>query len=263
MKNTILVLAVLVTVFSSSTVYAQSTAMIVEDVVLFNNKAYMVKMTPKGKIIEFVRDVENNYSALNKHKGRLIEMSKDAVIAAIDLGRKGGNTLDVVAYHEAQVAKEKIRKEMTSMKATENAIVQKAADGADIMENAVADSGVNPDEEMTAKGVSETDAETIRGASTTNYAYEFAFDHRDASLSPSSENQLNEIAKIMKEDTNTSLEINSYFSESVDISRILSKNRAKGIHDTLVSKGIDSSRIKISESNNEDWANNRVKVSIH
>jgi outer membrane protein OmpA-like peptidoglycan-associated protein len=261
MKSTILVLAVLVTVFSSSTIYAQSTAMIVEDVVLFNNKAYMVKMTPKGKIIEFVRDVENSYSALNKHKAQVIEMSQDAVIAAIDLGRKGGNTLDVAAYRETLIAKEQMMKEKKSKKATENAIVQTPEDGTDMMENAVADSGVNPDEEMTSKGVSDT--ETVSSSSTTNYAYEFAFDHRDASLSPSSENQLDEIAKIMKEDTTTSLEINSYFSESVDISRILSKNRAKGIHDTLVSKGIDSSRIKISESNNEDWANNRVKVSIH
>jgi outer membrane protein OmpA-like peptidoglycan-associated protein len=261
MKNTVLVLALIFTLIASTSSFAQSTTMIIEDVILFNNQPFMVKMTPKGKIIEFVRDLENNYNALNKIKPQTFEMSEKEVMAAIDLARKDGNTLDVAAIQEARLKKEQGNAVKEMSKKDEVISQDMSANDHDV--TAIADNASNLDEEVMAKGSAITDIEMNTGPETTNYAYEFAFDHRDASLSPSSVNQLNEIANIMKADTSTELEINSYFSESVDISRILSRNRSKGIHDMLVSKGIDSSRIKISESNNEDWANNRVKVSIH
>lgn len=264
MRKTVLVITIIFALSASATISAQSTTMIVEDVILFNNQAFMVKMTPKGKIIEFVSELSKNYNALNQIKQQRFEMSEEEVLAAIDLARKGGNTLDVLAIQESR-AKMTGNQAITGKRDDKEVeiIVEKEMGTEEPLRTAVADVSINSDEEMTTKGAATTDEEAKTGSTSTNYAYEFAFDHRDASLSPSSVNQLSEIADIMKEDSNTELEINSYYSESVDVSRILSKNRSKGIHDMLVSKGIDASRIKISESINEDWANNRVKVSIH
>lgn len=251
MKSNILLIAVLLICFGSHSVKAQTTSTVLEDVILFNSEPYKVRMTPKGKILAFISDVDNSYSALNTVSSSTVQVEQDEIEKAIDLARANGNSLN----QEELAATLDARAKSNASKYAMNKPASAEVDGA----MAVADVE-SPDEMMPKGKVAEDSGVTT---TITDYDYEFAFDHRDATLSPSSVNQLTEIAKLLNKDTDKTLKINSYFSETVDVSKILSKNRAEGIQDMLVSKGIDKSRISITESNNKDWANNRVKVSIH
>jgi len=251
MKNNILVSAILISFFATLNINAQSTKTVLEDVILFNSEPYMVRMTEKGKIIAFMNDVSNTSAALNSVTAKSVQLDSEEIDKSFDLARANGNTLDQEGIVASIEAKKLEQEEEMKMIRKQNSIPQ----------DAMAIAEMAPEDEMMAKG--EIVEDNVKEEAKTNYDYEFAFDHRDATLSPSSVNQLNEIAKILNSNEASKIDINSYFSETVDVSKILSKNRAKGIEDMLVSKGIDRSRINISESNNKDWANNRVKVSIH
>ncbi|WP_235292371.1 OmpA family protein [Portibacter lacus] len=228
MKIKLIIPVLLFTLISGLNVNAQSTTTVIENVILFNSKPYKVRMTPKGKILSFINDVDNNYASLNKISASKIEMPSDEVESMTDLARVNGDKLEL----EKSMIKDISEEEVGEM---------------------LAENSVREEDEMNAKG----------DVKSTDYDYEFAFDHRDATLSPSSVNQLNQIAKILESDENARLEIKSYYSDNVDVSKILSKNRTKSIQEMLVEKGIDQSRINIQESNNEDWANNKVQLSIH
>lgn len=235
-------------IFSASQYEAQESVTVVEDVILFQSEAHLVRMTDKGKILAFLKDVDNSYAALNSITPQEIVMNAVEVANAVDLGRSEKSLVlpskDAYAESDQKLDVKVVDEEETIMN-----------DGMAIAE----DTG-RPDEEIAARGEEENGEDV---AKTTNYDYEFAFDHRDASLSPAVVNQLSQIAEILKADDSVNAEIKSYYSETVDVSKVLSKNRAKGIQDQLVAQGIDRNRIRISETNNEDWANNRVKLSIY
>lgn len=191
----------LIFVLCYSFIFGQKNA--IEDVILLNSKPYVVRMTEKGEILTFEKDLKNNFASINRVKRKEVVI-KDVVLPDED------NVEEIIA--------------------------------------------MNDDKNMTAKGSEE--------AVPTNYEFDFSFDHRDATLSYLSVNKLNQIADKLKDNDEVNAHINSFFSESVDVSKILSKNRTNGMRDILILRGIDPSRIIIKETNNKDWANNRVKVSI-
>lgn len=71
------------------------------------------------------------------------------------------------------------------------------------------------------------------------------FDTGKATLQPSSEEQLNNIAEILKAYPNVHVKIGGYTDNTGDpaANKTLSEARAKTVMDALVSKGIDASRL--------------------
>lgn len=202
----------------------------IEDVILVNNKPYLVQMSKKGDILSFKKDLKNSFATIS------------------NITRKELFLEDIV------------------IPGNENSVLKSLL--------AMQDSGANPsskvesidvsiDEKSEGTVVAMSDEMTAKGAPSINYDYDFAFDHRSATLSFSSVNQLNQVADLLLKNESANAYVNSFFFESVDVSKILSKNRTKAIKDVLILRGVDSSRINITESNNKDWGNNRVKVSIY
>ncbi len=247
-------------------VSAQESTKVVEDVILFQSKSHLVRMTDKGKILAFLTDVDNNYSALNSVSSKEIVMDAVEISGAPDLGRV--NIQDPQAVQLADIASQSSK--VAQVEAVEEAMADVPASASEVEEEVISQEAISSMVEETATSIDEgsiaavSEEMTSKGdPSSTNYDYEFAFDHRDASLSPAVVNQLNQVVKILEGNSEAKAEITSFFSETVDVSKILSKNRSKGIQDQLVASGIDRSRIKISEANNKDWANNRVQLSIY
>ena len=71
------------------------------------------------------------------------------------------------------------------------------------------------------------------------------FDTGKATLQPSSEEQLNNIAEILKAYPNVHVKIGGYTDNTGDpaVNKTLSEARAKNVMDALVSKGVDASRL--------------------
>lgn len=205
---------------------AQASYNVVQDVILLNNKPYLVQMTKAGDILAFKNDIKDSYSSIGKQKPQ--QMTVENVV----IPGKNGRILSAMLPNSS---------------------------------NTPASIQMEIEEDASVEGTIASNSEPMiaKGGSSTNYDYDFAFDHRDASLSFSSVNQLNQMADLLLKDKKSNAYIKSYFFESIDISKILSKNRTNAIKDVLILRGIDGSRINIDQVNNKDWANNRVKVSIH
>ncbi|WP_235296017.1 OmpA family protein [Portibacter marinus] len=248
--------SVIILAFIFLNVSAQESTKVIEDVILYQSEAHLVRMTQKGKILAFIKEVPNSYTALNNVTPQAIVMSAVEVAQLPDMSISEKSRVNFDLDSKPQMAEDDGSKMDKSkeeeMETDEQATGELTAE--EEMDEMIAEATVQSEEEMLPKG------EDTRP---TNYDYEFAFDHRDATLSPSVVNQLNQVAIILKENEELRAEIKSFYSETVDISKVLSKNRAKGIQDQLVAYGIDRSKITISESNNEDWANNRVQLLIY
>ena len=210
------ILLLLSFLFSLTAIEAQSTFNAIEDVILLNNKPYLVRMAVNGEILSFEKDIKDTYAAIANVKRK--ELNIDNLILPSQM-KPHTNTKLVI--DEAPM---------------------------EISEDALA-STVN--EEIVEKGPQKS----------FNYDYAFGFDHRSAALSHASVNQLNQIATAMLKDKETAAFITSYFSQTVDVSKILSKNRTNAIRDVLLLRGIDSNRINIDQLNKDDWANNKVRIT--
>lgn len=60
--------------FVSNYLFSQSQLMAIEDVILVNNKPYLVRMTTKGNILTFEREIPDSYAAISRVKGREINL---------------------------------------------------------------------------------------------------------------------------------------------------------------------------------------------
>jgi outer membrane protein OmpA-like peptidoglycan-associated protein len=72
------------------------------------------------------------------------------------------------------------------------------------------------------------------------------FDTGQATLQPSSEEQLNNIAEILKAYPNVHMKLGGYTDNTGDpaANKVLSEARAKNVMDALVAKGVDTSRLE-------------------
>ncbi len=218
----------------------------IQDVILVNNKPYVVQLNTKGDILAFQKELKNSFAAINNIKRQEIQL--DNIVDLESKAVMAKANLEENAFGESSSDSTVQNDEESSTMAVVDVSEQEGSEEVATL--------------ATKGGSAKTDEAQEDSPSGIDYAYDFAFDHRDAKLSYNSVNQLNQIAEVMLNNDNAKVSINSFFSESVDISKILSKNRANAIKDVLVLRGVDATRVLIQESNNKDWANNRVEVSV-
>lgn len=219
----------------SAPLISQKSYNVIEDVILLNNKPHLVRMSKQGNILSFERDLANNDDAIGRVQRK--ELQLDNIIIP-------GSWVPISDL-EAQMAANNLANNTAGI--SENETVSDVTKSEDA-------SGNLKTEDATAKGA---ESQNI------NYDYEFAFNHRSATLSFSSSSQLKQIASILQKDSSLKVHINSYYSESVAISKILSKNRVDAIIDILKLQGVNEDSISVQHNNEDDWANNRVKVAIY
>ena len=203
---------------SIATAEAQSSFNAIEDVILLNNKPYLVRMALNGEILSFQKDLKDTYSAIANVKRKEIHI-ENLILPS----------------------------EMIKAADTDIAMIE-----AEVPEDISEEVPTTANEVIVEKGPKKN----------FNYDYAFGFDHRSAALSHASVNQLNHIATAMLQNNETEAFITSYFSQTVDVSKILSKNRTNAIRDILLLRGIDSNRINIEQVNKDDWANNKVRIAM-
>ena len=76
------VIVLVVFVFNTN---AQESSNVIEDVILYKSEAHLVRMTKKGKILAFIKDVDNNYASLNKVEPQVAAMETYAMNNTPDL----------------------------------------------------------------------------------------------------------------------------------------------------------------------------------
>jgi hypothetical protein len=220
-----------------------------EAVILYNRTPFLVKMTPEGKILDFEKELPNNYNELQKF---------------IEKEFGGKQSIYVIKDNAVAEAKqiEEISSEMDPHNITDEEITQDVQ--IDIVEEEPA-VDIEATNEETQHAVDELVAEAGPSDSRKtreSYNFNLVYPGQVAIFNKGQLGRLDEIITIMKSNNDLKLTMEAFASDRSNVSVTVNQNRLQGIQDYLSFRGIGVERINSNGMSIDASKSNTIRILL-
>lgn len=222
-----------------------------EAVILYNRMPFMVKMTPEGKILDFQKELPNNYRAIERFieeefgGQQNIFVVKNDVIASTKQIDEISDELDPHknAFDELspdEISNEEIGNEVDIDEKTEEIVEEDNSIGEIIEEP------IEQKEKITRE----------------SYNFNLVYPGQVAIFNKGQLGRLDEIIGIMQSNIELQLTMEAFASDRSNVSVTVNQNRLQGISDYLSFRGIGEERIKNNGMSIDPGKSNTIRILL-
>lgn len=227
-----------------------------EAVVLYNRVPFMVQMTPEGKILNFVKELPNNYKAIQKFIESEFGEQQNIYVYRNDSSVESKKMDDLAVEldpHRDVNEKSSFEKDHETMLVTDDktgdfALLNKTEPVEDDKEI------IDPD----ATKSNDSSEKTTRQS----YSYNLVYPGQVAIFNKGQLGSLDEIISIMKANVELQLTMEAFASDRSSVSVTVNQNRLQGIIEYLTVKGIGVERVKNNGMSIDGSKSNTIRILL-